>query len=74
VKTWTMVIAVAAALCAVGALLVLPDPKSVLVASICALVVAACVFLRRVSAEPAVGTSDAPAVDPFKDYTGGGPL
>ncbi len=56
---------------AVGAFVFLPDPQSVGVASVGVLITLACLFLRSVSAEPAVGTSDAPEVSPTKDYTGG---
>jgi hypothetical protein len=59
---------------AIGAFVFLPDPQSLGVASVGVLIALACLFLRKVSAEPAVGTSDAPEVSPTKDYTGGSSL
>jgi hypothetical protein len=49
---------------AIGAFFVLPDPQSVLVAAVGVLVSLICLFLLKVSAEPAVGTDDAPPSDP----------
>jgi hypothetical protein len=59
---------------AIGAFVFLPDPQSLGVASVGVLVTLGCIFLRKVTAEPAVGTSDAPEVSSTKDYTGGGSI
>jgi len=49
---------------AVGAFFLLPDPQSVLVAAVGILVSLISLFLIKVSAEPAVGTNDAPPSSP----------
>jgi hypothetical protein len=58
----------------IGAFVFLPDPQSLGVGSVGVLITLGCVFLRKVSAEPAVGTSDAPEASSTKDYTGGGSI
>jgi membrane associated rhomboid family serine protease len=57
-------------LVAIGALVFLPDPASLGVGAAGVLFALMGFFLRRVSAEPAVGTNDAPEVSPTKDYDG----
>ena len=49
---------------AIGALFFLSDPQSVLVAAVGVLISIGCFFLLKVSAEPAVGTDDAPPSGP----------
>jgi hypothetical protein len=50
---------------AVSALFFLPDPQSVLVAAVGVLISIGCLFLLRVSAEPAIGTNDEPPSGPI---------
>jgi hypothetical protein len=49
---------------AVGAFFFFSDPQSVLVAAVGVLISIGSLFLLRVSAEPAVGTDDAPPSGP----------
>lgn len=49
----------------IAGFILLPDPHSVLVAAFGALIAIICVFLLKVSAEPAVGTNDEPPSAPF---------
>jgi lipid-A-disaccharide synthase-like uncharacterized protein len=50
---------------AVSAFVLLPDPQSVLAAAVGLLVSVICLFLIKASAEPAVGTDDAPPSGPI---------
>ena len=57
-------------LVAIGAFVFLPDPASLGVAAAGVLAALLSLFLGTVSAEPAVGTNDAPETSPTKDYDG----
>lgn len=66
----TLAIGIIGILVAIGAFVFLPDPASLGVAAAGVLLALVSAFLRRVSAEPAVGTNDAPGVSPTKDFDG----
>jgi lipid-A-disaccharide synthase-like uncharacterized protein len=58
-------VGIAGLVVAIGAFFFLPDPQSVLIAAVGILASIISLFLIKVSAEPAVGTDDAPPSDPF---------